>query len=170
MKTPTPQQLTKRIRFLIWFFIISLCLSGITAFPIYDEVTFLHNKIAPWLPSFMQLWFDKVYKGVSEANSQHPFIFYGTDWLAFAHIVIAIAFIGPLIDPVRNIWVIQFGRIACFLIFPLAFICGAIRGIPFWWQLIDCSFGAGGLIILTICYCNIQQLESLIINYKNQTT
>ena len=29
-------------------------------------------------------------------------IAYGTDWLAFAHITIAVAFLGPLKDPVRN--------------------------------------------------------------------
>jgi hypothetical protein len=57
---------------------------------------------------------------------------YGTDWLAFAHLVIAIAFLGPLKDPVRNIWVVEFGMIACLLVIPLALICGPIRGIPFY--------------------------------------
>jgi hypothetical protein len=33
--------------------------------------------------------------------------------IAFAHLAIAIAFIGPYIDPVRNKWVITFGLIAC---------------------------------------------------------
>ena len=170
MKTQVEQHLTKRIKFLIWIFIIGLCLSGMTAFPIFEEISFLHSKILPLLPSFMKDWIEIVYKGVAVTNNSHSFIFYGTDWLAFAHIVIAVAFIGPLIDPVRNIWVIQFGRIACFMIFPLAFVCGAIRGIPFWWQLIDCSFGVGGLIILTSIYCHIQKLESLINNIKTQTT
>ncbi|SCF41963.1 hypothetical protein [Micromonospora mirobrigensis] len=32
---------------------------------------------------------------------------YGTDWLAFAHLVLAVAFWGPLRDPVRNVWVVQ---------------------------------------------------------------
>jgi hypothetical protein len=27
------------------------------------------------------------------------------------------------------------------LVIPLAFICGPLRGIPFWWRIIDCSFG-----------------------------
>jgi hypothetical protein len=89
---------------------------------------------------------------------------YGTDLLAFAHLVIAVAFWGPLKDPVKNIWVIQFGMIACIMIFPLAFICGPIRNIPFYWQLIDCSFGAIGLIPLYICYKNILKLEQIISN------
>jgi len=30
-------------------------------------------------------------------------------------------------------------------------ICGAIRGIPFYWQIIDCSFGVFGAIPLIYC-------------------
>ena len=73
---------------------------------------------------------------------------YGTDWLAFAHLVIAVAFIGPLLDPVRNRWVITFGMIACVMVLPLALICGPIRGIPLYWQLIECSLGVFGIIPL----------------------
>ena len=164
MKIETPQQLDRKIKRLILLFIIGLCLSGITAFPLLQEVTFLHNKVGPLLPFYMQHWIDKVYNGIAAVNSSSPFMAYGTDWLAFAHLVIAVVFLGPYSDPVRNIWVIQFGRIACYLIFPLAFICGPIRGIPFWWQLIDCSFGAGGLMLLTCIYRNIQKLETLLIN------
>lgn len=154
------------------FFVICLCLSGITAFPLLRELTFLHDKVLPYSPSFVQYWINKVYDGIKTINTSYPFMAYGTDWLAFAHLVIAIAFIGPYCDPVRNIWVIQFGRIACFMIFPLAFICGGIRGIPFWWQLIDCSFGVVGLVLLTIIYRNIQKLELLILNNNklNSTT
>lgn len=42
--------------------------------------------------------------------------------------------------------------IACLLILPLAFIAGYFRGIPFGWQLIDCSFGIVGCIPLLIIY------------------
>ncbi|MBA3972556.1 MAG: hypothetical protein H0X46_10550, partial [Bacteroidetes bacterium] len=92
-------------------------------------------------------------------NAQYIQLAYGTDWLAFSHIVIAMAFIGPLIDPVKNIWVIQFGIIACVMVFPLALIAGPIRHIPFYWQLIDCSFGLFGAIPLIICYRHIKALE-----------
>jgi len=73
---------------------------------------------------------------------------YGTDWLAFAHLVIALLFVGPFRDPVRNVWVIQFGMIACVAVIPLALVCGPLRGIPFYWQLLDCSFGVFGFIPL----------------------
>lgn len=66
---------------------------------------------------------------------------YGTDWLAFAHLLLAALFWGPYRDPVKNIWVIEFGMGASLAVIPLALICGTVRGIPFFWQLIDCSFG-----------------------------
>jgi len=84
---------------------------------------------------------------------------YGTDWLAFAHIVIAIAFIGPLRDPVRNIWIVQWGMIACVLVIPLALIAGPNRGIPLGCQLLNVSFGAFGIIPLLIVYRLTRQLE-----------
>ena len=84
---------------------------------------------------------------------------YGFDWLAFAHIVIAMAFIGPLKDPVKNKWIIDWAILACLAIIPLAFIAGPIRHIPIFHILIDCSFGVIGLIPLLICRKMIKQLE-----------
>jgi hypothetical protein len=66
-------------------------------------------------------------------------------------LVIAIAFIGAWRDPVRNIWLFDFGLIACALVIPYALIFGGIRGIPIWWRLIDCSFGLLGAIPLWMC-------------------
>ena len=100
-------------------------------------------------------------KGINETAGQYPFLFYGYDWLAFAHFVLAILFIGPLRDPVRNKWVIEFGMIACLLIIPFALVAGHFRGIPFWWRLVDCSFGIAGLVPLIICYRKINRLEEL---------
>jgi hypothetical protein len=74
--------------------------------------------------------------------------------------MLAILFIGPLRDPVKNSWVIEFGMIACLLIIPLAFIAGYIRHIPIFWRIIDCSFGVFGIIPLMICYKNIKLLKS----------
>jgi hypothetical protein len=49
--------------------------------------------------------------------------------------------------------------IACVSILPLAFICGPIRQIPFYWRLIDCSFGVFGIIPLLLCMKYIKALE-----------
>jgi hypothetical protein len=95
-----------------------------------------------------------------QVNENHSFLLYGYDWLAFAHFVLAILFIGPYRDPVKNIWVIEFGMIACVLIIPLAMIAGPARGIPLGWRLIDCSFGVFGFIPLWICYTQTKKIIS----------
>jgi hypothetical protein len=155
------QQQLKIIRRWIVFFIIALAISGITAFALETELRWLIS-ILPVNEGGLYHWVSKVYEALKDMNTHYPFLAYGYDWLAFAHLVIAVAFIGPWIDPVRNKWIIMFGMIACVMIFPLAFIAGHIRGIPFYWQLIDCSFGIIGLIPLSICYKKIQVLEKAI--------
>jgi hypothetical protein len=48
--------------------------------------------------------------------------------------------------------------IACAGVIPLALIAGPIRGIPFWWQLIDMSFGVVGVIPLLFALRGIRRL------------
>ena len=106
-------------------------------------------------------WIAAVHLGITEVHQNYPFLFYGTDWLAFAHIVIAIAFWGPLKDPVRNIWVVEWGMIACVLVISLAMVCGPIRGIPFFWRLFDCAFGVFGIIPLWLARKDILRISDL---------
>jgi hypothetical protein len=106
-------------------------------------------------------WFHKIHTALVATNANYPFLAYGTDWLAFAHFVIAILFIGPLRDPIKNIWVIEFGMIACVLVIPFALVMGGFRQIPFGWRLIDCSFGIFGIIPLWLCRKYIHQLAHL---------
>lgn len=159
----TELELKRKIRRWIITFMVLLILSGITAFPLEWELKLL-VEASTNVPAPIYEWLKKVYEAIRETNSKYPFMSYGTDWLAFAHLVIATAFIGPLRDPVKNIWVIQFGMISCVMVIPLALICGPIRQIPFYWQLIDCSFGVFGMIPLYVCYKQIQKLEKLSIN------
>jgi hypothetical protein len=146
--------------------VIALVLSGATAFALETELAWLCDQI----PGDIHLYFfiRNCNVAIKEMNAQYPFLAYGYDWLAFAHIVIAIAFIGPYNDPVRNKWVIQFGCIACILIWPTAFIAGYVRQIPVYWKLIDCSFGVIGLVPLLICHAKIKRLEVLE-NIEQQT-
>ena len=147
-----------KIRFIIGGFIIFLVLSGITAFPIETELNWLSNFIGNGAGPISR-WFNKIHLAIVQTNLNYPYLAYGTDWLAFSHLVIAVAFWGPLKDPIKNKWVIEFGMIACIMVFPLAFIAGHIRGIPWFWQLIDCSFGVLGIIPLLICHNLITKLE-----------
>jgi hypothetical protein len=152
-------QLRKRIRVCIWIIIVGLALSGITAFPLQTELGLIKDHLSG-MPALQQ-WIGIIYNSLAFVNQRFPYLSYGTDWLAFAHLVIAIVFIGPLKNPVKNIWVIQFGMIACVLIFPLAFIAGEIRQIPIFWRLIDCSFGVIGVVPLWLAYRYTRKLEEI---------
>lgn len=158
--------LLRRIRVWLVFFIVCLALSGLTAFPLVHELRWTEELLASsassvpeHLPALME-WITRVRTGLDEADAHYPFVLYGTDWLAFAHLVIAVAFYGPYRDPVRNIWVVEFGMIACAGILPLALICGPLRGIPFWWTVIDMSFGVFGIVPLLVVRRLIKRLEA----------
>jgi hypothetical protein len=156
------EKLKREIQLLLYIFVVGLAVSGITAFPIHTQLGYAHELIASFhLDNSLTQWIETVYLGVDEIDRKYPFIAYGTDWLAFAHLVLAVLFLGIVKDPVRNIWVIEFGLIACAGIFPLAFIAGTIRGIPFFWQLIDCLFGVFGGIILWTCYRRVKRLSAI---------
>lgn len=151
--------LTRRIHILLWVFLVALVFSGATAIPLETELSFLTR----WAGGESETahWFLKVRNALVETNAKYPFVAYGTDWLAFAHFVIAIAFIGPLRDPVKNVWVIEFGMIACALVVPFALVMGSVRGIPLGWRLIDCSFGIFGMMPLWLCRQQIKRLAKL---------
>jgi hypothetical protein len=135
------QGLLRKVRLLTALFIVGLFLSGVTAIPLQSEVDWLAKHVD-------SEWLSRIHTALAQTQSQYPFLFYGTDWLAFGHFVIAIAFIGAWRDPVRNRWLFDFGIIACVLVIPYALVFGALRGIPLWWRLIDCSFGIFGTIPL----------------------
>lgn len=153
------------IRVWLSVFMAGLVLSGVTAFPLRSETALLNRMfdVAPVATAgepALNTWLRRVHTAIAETDEQYPFMAYGTDWLAFAHIVIAIAFIGPWVDPVRNKWVLTFGVIACLGVLPLALIAGPLRGIPFYWRLIDCSFGVVGVVPLLICLGHVRAMEN----------
>ncbi|WP_280671857.1 MULTISPECIES: hypothetical protein [unclassified Kitasatospora] len=144
-------------------FVVCLVLSGLTAFPLRAETGWL-AAAAHHLPTPPPLlsWIERIRTGVADTDARYPFLAYGTDWLAFAHLVIAGAFWGPLRDPVRNVWVIQWALGACAGIIPLALLCGPVRGIPFFWSCVDMSFGVLGAIPLLIVLRGIRRLEATV--------
>lgn len=145
----------KSIRRVVVVFIILLVLSGVTAFPLITEVNWMKAHIDVF-PVFFHQWILNVYEAVHQTPS---IVLYGTDWLAFAHIIIALFFIGVYQNPVRNKFTVDVGVMACVLVFPLALIFGPVRGIPFYHQIIDCCFGALGLIPLFYIKHKIKAIE-----------
>ncbi len=158
-------QLRRRIKAGTWMLIVGLVLSGLTALPLRVEL----ETMARWLGAadlapgqattdFVR-WILIVRDGLRDTYTRYPFMAYGTDWLAFAHIVIAIAFVGALRHPLRNAWLFTFGIIASVLVLPWALIMGEVRGIPIYWRLIDCSFGLAGLVLCWLCQRWTRELE-----------
>jgi hypothetical protein len=156
--------LQKRIHFLLIFFMCALVLSGLMAIPLPWELKLLMScleKVSNWEIIFpaMSEWLVRINAGLQNGYGQYPFLAYGTDWLAFGHVAIAIVFVGVLRDPLRNIWVVNFGIIACLLVIPWTLIFGAIRAIPFFWQVIDMSFGVVGIVPLWLVRRDIRELS-----------
>lgn len=151
----------RTVRRWLWIFIVCLVLSGLTAFPLRTETGWLASAAhhVP-TPGALLSWIDRTRIGIADTDTRYPFLAYGTDWLAFAHLVIAGAFWGPLRDPVRNVWVIEWALGACVGIIPLALICGPLRGIPLYWRFVDMSFGVLGAVPLLIVLRAIRRVES----------
>ena len=157
-------ELRARINYLLYFFIFALFISGLTAIPLQWELGLLNRLFGQgtWLQVILpglSEWITRVWQGLTDTYRSYPFMQYGTDWLAFAHFVIAIAFIWVLRDPVKNLAVIEFAMVACALVIPAAFIFGELRGIPIFWRIIDSLFGIIGIIPLWISRKYIRQLS-----------
>ena len=146
-----------RYRVSLGLFIVGLILSGITAFPLLTELRLL----ASWLgiqepehyadyPGLLH-WIAYVLHGLEVTYAKYPFLAYGTDWLAFGHLCIAVFFIRPWLKPLDSDWVLKCGLVCCAAVIPTAFIAGHVRGIPVYWRLIDCSFGVLGALPLMYC-------------------
>src|SRR2546423_9209622 len=85
-----------RFRVVLGLFMLALVVSGITAFPLAHELDLLVSArgLGQALPrenqSALDTWILTVRDGLRETYAKHPWVAYGTDWLAFAHIVIAV--------------------------------------------------------------------------------
>jgi hypothetical protein len=164
-ETMTSSTATRRFRITMAAFIVGLLVSGITAFPLLSEMRLLTawlglgDAVSPAGHTGLAFWILTVRFGLEDVYARYPRIAYGTDWLAFGHITIALFFIGPLIRPTENRSVLFAGIAACILVIPLAMVSGAIRGIPIYWRLIDCSFGIVGLVPLIYCLRLLRSID-----------
>lgn len=156
MNTSKDLQLIRR-----WlaFFIVALLISGLTAVPLVQ----LTGLLAAWTAPFggaLAEWAAYAAEAVAHVADAYPMLLYGTDWLAFAHVVIALAFIGPWRDPVRNRWVVEWGLWCCALVVLVAFAWAPVRDIPFFWRCVDASFGVIGAVPLFIVLRAIDRMAA----------
>jgi len=122
---------------------IGLLISGITVWPAIPEL------------KFGLIVLEKI--GLAHSELAH---LYGYDWLAFAHIVLAILFWGAARDPLRNKWIVECGLIMCALIPLLALICIPYREIPWWWFFMDFAFAPAAALPLWTALTDIRTIES----------
>src|SRR5262245_17441584 len=107
--------LLRRARAWTVFFVIGLVVSGATALPIPTQLEAAVRVLGEDLraggavPEPMSAWLRTLRDGIRATAERAPFMFYGTDWLAFGHFVIALAFVGAIRDPLRNRWLFTFG-------------------------------------------------------------
>jgi hypothetical protein len=167
MNVISAYNLERRFRLVLALFVVALVASGITAFPLRWELKTLASWMGvsanPDLTSLtgLRYWIAYVHSGLEHSYEAYPFLAYGTDWLAFAHIVIALFFIAPLRGPTHHDWTLVSGIIACLGVLPIALICGPLRGIPLYWRCIDCCFGMIGLIPLIYCLRISRRLKTM---------
>lgn len=159
---PSNARLLLSLRIWLGIFILGLVFSGLTAFPLQTELHWtlaVASQLGISQQSALMTWLGQVDQALTVTGRRYPFLAYGTDWLAFGHLVIALAFLGAWHDPVRNKWLFSFGLLACAGVLPLALIAGSLRGIPLYWRAIDCSFGILGAIPLLICIHYVARIE-----------
>ena len=140
-----------------------LFVSGVTVWPaIWELKTGVHLIWGDGEPTGVVHGFVmKSIAALESVKANYPFLLYAHDWLAFAHIVLAILFAGAIRDPVRNIWIVQCGLIMCALVPILAGICIPLRGLPSRWFLIDFAFAPAAALPLWIAMRDIRRVENL---------
>jgi hypothetical protein len=156
----------RRVRRWTVFFVAGLVLSGATALPIPTQVELAVRVLGEdmraggLVPHAMAAWLQTLRDGIRATEAGAPFVFYGTDWLAFGHFAIAAAFIGAWRDPLRNRWLFTYGMWICAAVPVWALACGPVRGIPFWWRCVDASFGIVGFVPMWLCDRSIRAIEA----------
>lgn len=142
--------------------VFGLLVSGITVWPAVLElklaVSVVWGDAEP--TGVLHTFLLQAIEGLESVNATYPFLFYAGDWLAFAHIVLAILFAGAIRDPVRNIWIVQCGLIMCALVPVLAIVCIPLRGLPMVWFWIDSAFAVGAALPLWVALKDIRRIEA----------
>ena len=153
----------KRAKWMLGIVAFGLFVSGVTVWPaIWELKTAVHLAWGDSVPTgVVHRFVVRAIDGLVSVKANYPFLLYAHDWLAFAHVMLAILFAGAIADPARNIWIIQCGLIMCALVPVLAAICIPARGIPLCWFWIDAAFAPAAALPLWIALRDIRRSENL---------
>src|SRR4051812_44515646 len=110
-----PDPLLRKYRLSLGVFVVGLILSGITAFPLLLEMRFVAarldivSSVPPSEYQGLRHWIAWVLQALETNHQRFPFLAYGTDWLAFGHLSIAVFFLRPFAKPLESDWVLRCG-------------------------------------------------------------
>ena len=92
-----------------------LFVAGVTVWPVIWELkTAVHIVWGDGKPANdLHRFIAQAIGGIESVKATYPFLLYAHDWLAFAHIMLAVLVAGAIRDPVRNVWIVQCGLIMC---------------------------------------------------------
>ncbi|MCK5127447.1 MAG: hypothetical protein KAR42_14420 [candidate division Zixibacteria bacterium] len=151
----------KRAKFMLWIIVFGLLVSAVTIWPAISELKFAVQLV--WGDSqpvsVLHSFIIQAIEGLEKTQTKYLFMLYAHDWLAFAHIVLAILFAGAIRNPVKNIWIVQCGLIMCMLVPVLAIICIPLRGLPWVWFWVDFTFALLAGLPLWIALRDIRRAE-----------
>ena len=153
----------KRAKWMLGIVAFGLFAAGVTVWPAVPElkwgVRMIWGDAEP--VGVLHTFVLQALAGLEHMSAEYPFMLYAHDWLAFAHIVLAILFAGAMRDPVRNVWIVQCGLIMCALVPVLALICIPVRGIPMTWFWLDFMFAPGAALPLVVALRDIRRAERM---------
>jgi hypothetical protein len=150
-----------RAKWMLAIVAFGLFVSGVTVWPAIPELKLVVNIVwgdaAP--TGVLHQFVLEAIEGLEYMAANYPFMLYAHDWLAYAHIMLAVLFAGAIRDPIRNLWIVQCGLIMCVLIPVLAIIAIPIRALPPFWFWFDFAFAPGAGLPLWIVLRDIKQAE-----------
>ncbi len=159
--TDTATNDLRRARVMLAIVAFGLLVSGVTIWPASWElrtgIRLLWGGAEP--SGTLHAFVVRVRDAYETIRVRQPFLLYGYDWLAFAHLALAILFAGAARDPVRNLWVIECGLITCALVPVLAGVCIPLRGIPPVWFWFDFAFAPAAALPLWIARRSVRRIE-----------
>lgn len=149
----------RRAKWMLAIVAFGLFVSGVTVWPAVPElrmaVRVVWGDATP--TGAVHGFILKAIEGLESVEADYPFLLYAHDWLAFAHIVLAILFAGAIRDPVRNVWIVECGLLMCILVPVLAGICIPLRGLPMAWFWVDFAFAPAAGLPLWIAWRDIRR-------------
>lgn len=151
----------KRARVMLGIVAFGMLVSGVTVWPAVPGLKLAVRLVwgSAEATGVLHAFVLRAIEGLEHVQSDYPFMLYAHDWLAFAHIMLALLFAGAIKDPVRNIWIVQCGLVMCASIPLLAGICIPIRGLPSCWFWIDFAFAPAAAWPLWIALKDIRKAE-----------